>query len=262
MIYIAVSLRRKGKQAVAERVHVGTSGWHYAHWRGPFYPEDLPDDEMLNFYVQHFRTVEINNSFYHLPSPQTFQLWRDQVPAGFIFAVKASRYITHMKKLRDPTTATESFFNNVRELGKKTGPILFQLPPHWRCDIDRLKAFLETLPKGYRFAFEFRDTSWFNGDVNALLRERNAALCVYDLAGQQSPKELTANYAYLRLHGPAEQKYSGRYTRPQLREWLELCARWLENGARQVFIYFDNDQSGFAALNVLEVQEMLEKMKL
>lgn len=247
---------------MAERVHVGTSGWHYGHWRGPFYPEDMHDDQMLGFYIQHFHTVEINNSFYHLPSRQTFQSWGEQVPAGFIFAVKASRYITHMKKLRDPAQATEKFFANVEALGKKTGPILFQLPPHWHCDTMRLKTFLETLSGGYRYAFEFRDPTWFNDDVSALLREHNAAFCVYDLAGQESPKELTTNYAYLRLHGPAEQKYSGRYTRPQLRQWLELCAGWLKNGARQVFVYFDNDQAGYAALNALEMQEMLAKMKL
>lgn len=247
---------------MSDKVHVGTSGWHYSHWRGPFYPEEIKDDEMLDFYAQHFRTVEINNSFYHLPSQQTFQSWRDQVPPGFIFAVKASRYITHMKKLRDPESATEKFFTHVQELKKKIGPVLFQLPPKWHCDQARFKAFLENLPRGYRFAFEFRDTSWFNDEVNSLLKEHNAALCVYDLAGQQSPKELTANYAYLRLHGPAEQKYSGRYTRPQLRNWLELCRKWLEEGARQVFVYFDNDQSGYAALNALELQEMLAKIKV
>ena len=217
---------------------------------------------MLGFYIQQFRTVEINTSFYRLPSRQTFQSWHDQAPPGFIFAVKASRYITHMKKLRDPESATENFFTHVRGLGKKTGPILFQLPPHWHCDRDRLHTFLETLPRRYRFAFEFRDPTWFNGEVSDLLKKHNAALCVYDLAGQQSPKELTASYAYLRLHGPAEQKYSGRYTRPQLGQWVDVSAEWLESGARQVFVYFDNDQSGYAALNALELQEMAGKLGL
>ena len=244
---------------MSERVHIGTSGWHYSHWRGPFYPEDVRDDEMLGFYVQHFRTVEINNSFYHLPSRQTFELWHDQTPPGFVFAVKASRYITHMKKLRDTESATGNFFAHVEALGKKVGPILFQLPPHWHCDQERLKAFLETLPRKYRFAFEFRDPTWFNAEVIDLLKAHHAALCVYDLAGFQSPEALTAGHAYLRLHGPAEHKYSGRYTRPQLRQWLDLCAGWLESGARQVFIYFDNDQSGYAALNAIELKEMAVK---
>jgi uncharacterized protein YecE (DUF72 family) len=216
---------------------------------------------MLNQYVRNFCTVEINNSFYHLPSQQTFKLWHDQVPTGFIFAVKASRYITHMKKLRDPEMAIEKFFAHVQPLGKKTGPILFQLPPNWHCDASRLNDFLKILSGKYHIVFEFRDPTWFNKDVTALLKKYNAALCAYDLAGQQSSIELTADYAYLRLHGPAEQKYSGRYTRPQLRQWLDLCARWLEAGARRVFVYFDNDQSGFAALNALEMQEMAGKMK-
>lgn len=247
---------------MAEKVHIGTSGWHYAHWRGPFYPEDIHDDEMLSHYIQHFRTVEINNSFYHLPTRQTFKLWHDQVPSRFTFAIKASRYITHMKKLRDPEAASQKFFDHVGSLGKKAGPILFQLPPHWHCDTNRLKTFLEILPDKYRFAFEFRDTTWFNDDTSALLKEHNAAVCVYDLAGQKSPEKLTADFAYLRLHGPAEQKYSGRYTRPQLRRWLDLCAEWLKTGARQIFVYFDNDQAGYAALNALEMQEMAGKRKL
>lgn len=244
------------------RIHIGTSGWHYSHWRGPFYPKALRDDGMFGFYIQHFRTVEINNSFYHLPSRQSFEVWRDQAPARFIFAVKASRYITHMKKLRDSESATENFFDHVKGLGEKVGPILFQLPPHWHCDADHLRTFLETLPQPYRFAFEFRDPTWFNSEVSTLLRQHNAALCVYDLAGQQSPKELTASFAYLRLHGPAEQKYSGRYTRPQLRQWLDLCTQWLEYGSKQVFVYFDNDQCGYAALNAMELREMARKLKL
>lgn len=244
------------------RMHIGTSGWHYSHWRGPFYPEDMRDDKMLNYYVQHFQTVEINNSFYRLPSRQTFKLWRDQTPPGFIFAVKASRYITHMKKLRDPESTTKKFFVHAEELTKKTGPILFQLPPSWHINVDRLHTFLETLPSGHRYAFEFRDPSWFEGEVTDLLKKHNAALCVFDLAGQQSPKELTAPFAYLRLHGPAQQKYSGRYSKPQLQKWLDLCAEWFDRGARQVFVYFDNDQLGYAALNAMELQEMVRKKGL
>ncbi|HZT71316.1 MAG TPA: DUF72 domain-containing protein [Terriglobia bacterium] len=247
---------------MTEKLHIGTSGWHYAHWRGPFYPADIRDEEMLAFYARHFRTVEINNSFYHLPSRQTFEHWREQSPPGFIFAVKASRYITHMKKLRDPQAATSKFFSHVEALKEKTGPILFQLPPHWHCDAARLKDFLETLPEGYRYAFEFRDATWFNAEVTALLQRHNAAFCVYDLAGEQSPRELTARFGYLRLHGPAGEKYSGRYTRPQMRDWLNLCAEWIHNGARHVYIYFDNDQAGYAALNAMEIQEMAGKMSI
>lgn len=247
---------------MAPKIHIGTSGWHYSHWRGPFYPENMRDDKMLDFYVQHFQTVEINNSFYRLPSLQTFKLWRGQTPPGFIFAVKASRYITHMKKLRDPESASRKFFAHAEVLERKTGPILFQLPPSWHINVERLEAFLEILPRSHRYAFEFRDPTWFSAEVTDLLKKHHAALCVYDLAGQQSAKELTARFAYLRLHGPAEQKYSGRYTRPQLQKWLDLCIDWLESGAREVFVYFDNDQSGYAALNAVELQKMAAKLGL
>ena len=222
----------------------------------------MRDDQMLDFYVQHLQTVEINNSFYRLPSRQTFKSWGDQTPSGFIFAVKASRYITHMKKLRDPKSASKKFFAHAEALKTKTGPILFQLPPHWQSNRDRLKDFLDALPRGHSYAFEFRDPTWFNAAVSELLKKHNAALCVYDLAGQQSPKELTGHFGYLRLHGPAQQKYSGRYTKPQLRKWLDLCKEWLEHGAKQVFVYFDNDQSRYAALNAMELQEMAGKSRL
>jgi len=155
---------------------------------------------MLSAYVQHFQTVEINNSFYRLPSRQIFKAWRDQTPSGFTFAVKASRYITHMKKLRDPESATGKFFDHVRGLGKKAGPVLFQLPPHWHSNTERLQAFLKTLPQNYRFAFEFRDITWFDPEVSDLLKKHHAAFCVYDLAGQQSPGELNGK---LRLPAPA-----------------------------------------------------------
>lgn len=247
---------------MADKILVGTSGWHYAHWQGPFYPENIRSEEMLDFYVRHFQTVEINNSFYHLPSRQIFRLWYEHAPPRFIFAIKASRYITHMKKLNDPAASIEQFFAHTSALEKKTGPILFQLPPRWGRDVARLRAFLEALPQGYRYTFEFRDPSWFEADVNALLRKHNAASCVFDLAGQQSPQGLTANFAYLRLHGPSGQKYAGRYTRRQLSEWLELCGTWISRGARQVFVYFDNDQLGYATLNALELQEMAAKTKL
>ncbi|HEX5410298.1 MAG TPA: DUF72 domain-containing protein [Terriglobia bacterium] len=247
---------------MASKIHIGTSGWHYSHWRGPFYPEDMPDDKMLDYYAQHLQTVEINNSFYRLPSGQTFKSWCDQTPSGFIFAVKASRYITHMKKLKDPESASQKFFAHAEALKKKIGPILFQLPPSWHINVDRLQSFLEALPGGHRYAFEFRDPTWFSAEVTELLKRHDAALCVYDLAGQQSPKDLTARFAYLRLHGPAQQKYSGRYTRPQLQKWLDLSTEWLQHGARQVFVYFDNDQSGYAALNAIELQEMAARAGL
>jgi uncharacterized protein YecE (DUF72 family) len=238
------------------RLHIGTSGWHYDHWRGPFYPADIRSEQMLDFYARKFQTVEINNSFYHLPSEKTFQAWKDQTPPGFLFAVKANRYITHMKKLKEPEKPLEKFFAHAEALGLKLGPVLFQLPPHWGRNRERLEEFLRALPAGGRYAFEFRDPSWFHEEILALLEKHQAAFCVYDLAGQESPRALTAGFAYLRLHGPAGEKYSGRYTRAQLHGWLECCRDGLRQGAREVFVYFDNDPSGFAALNARELVDM------
>jgi uncharacterized protein YecE (DUF72 family) len=239
------------------RIRVGTSGWHYPHWLGPFYPEALPTAEMLEYYAQRLRTVEINNSFYHLPAKETFRAWKEQTPKGFIFAVKASRYITHMKKLKDPEQALAKFLSHTEELVEKLGPVLFQLPPRWGRDSARLATFLEALPKNHRCAFEFRDPSWFHPEICRLLERYNAAFCVFDLAGLRSPMPLTADFAYLRLHGPSEYRYAGRYSRSQLRDWLQCCVKWFRQGAREVFIYFDNDQAGYAALNALELKEML-----
>jgi len=247
---------------MSDLIRVGTSGWHYLHWLGPFYPEDIDSREMLSFYCQRLRTVEINSSFYHLPSQNTFRSWKEGTPADFLFAVKASRYITHMKKLKDPAPAVEKFLHHAQELGSKLGPILFQLPPYWRRDAARLADFLRELPKEHRYAFEFRDSSWFHREVYTLLEQHSAAFCIFDLAGRQSPALLTADFVYLRLHGPSEYKYAGRYSRAQLRAWLRRATDWVEHGAQQVFIYFDNDQAGYAALNALELQEMARSEKL
>jgi uncharacterized protein YecE (DUF72 family) len=242
--------------AMIQRVLVGTSGWHYPHWKGPFYPAKITSDEMFAFYCRRFVTVEINNSFYRLPSGQTFRSWKRQAPSHFLFAVKASRYITHMKKLKDPEQSLAKFLSAATGLGSKLGPVLFQMPPFWSRDTVRLSGFLGALPDGLRCAFEFRHPSWFHREVYALLERHDAAFCAFDLAGEQSPRVLTGTFGYLRLHGPAEQKYSGRYSKPQLRQWLSCCERWIKEGAQQVFVYFDNDQAGYAAINAQELQEI------
>ncbi|MFW6122775.1 MAG: DUF72 domain-containing protein [Thermodesulfobacteriota bacterium] len=236
-------------------VHIGTSGWHYDHWSGPFYPEDLPKKDFLSFYQQHFHTVEINNSFYQLPSEKTLTEWRDSVPPGFIFAVKGSRYITHMKKLKDPDQSVPPLLERLQVLGDRLGPILFQLPPKWHFNEERLEAFLASLPRDYRYALELRDPSWLNQDAYRILSRHGAAFCIYELAGRLSPKEVTADFVYIRLHGPGG-AYQGRYDKQTLAGWAGAISAWTAKGLT-VFVYFDNDEAGYAAQNALELQEML-----
>lgn len=238
-----------------DRVYIGTSGWHYAHWKGPFYPEGSLPGGYLAFYVERFRTVEINNSFYKLPSLETMEAWRDAVPEHFVFAVKASRFITHMKKLKDPEQPLRNFYERVAGLGTKCGPILFQLPPRWRFNPERLEYFLGCLSDRFRHAFEFRDPSWYDPRAIDLLERYGTAFCIYDLAGHTSPILTTAPFVYVRLHGPGG-AYQGSYPEEILAEWAMRFERW-SNEQREVYCYFDNDQAGYAALNALQLQEMM-----
>ncbi|MDZ7748814.1 MAG: DUF72 domain-containing protein [Halofilum sp. (in: g-proteobacteria)] len=235
-------------------LHVGTSGWSYPHWSGPFYPQDLPERDWLGYYARRFTSVEINNSFYRLPATSTLESWRDTVPAGFEFAVKASRYVTHMKKLKDPEDTMPGLLARMERLGDRLGPVLLQLPPHWRCNPERLRAFLEALPPAHRYAFELRDPSWFDERVFELLARFDAAFCVYDLAGTQSPVAVTAGFAYVRLHGPGD-AYQGSYTDAALRGWADTFAGWRADG-RDVYCYFDNDEAGYAAANAARLREL------
>jgi uncharacterized protein YecE (DUF72 family) len=243
-------MERKGK------IRIGTSGWSYTHWKGPFYPADIPDAKMLKFYFQHLNTVEINSSFYHLPLKKTFENWRAFSPADFIFAVKASRFITHNKKLADSAEAVERFFERSSGLGEKIGPVLFQLPPGLKMDSERLRTFLGLLPPNRRYSFEFRNHGWFHPEIYALLSGYGASICLYELSGFISPMEITAGFIHLRLHGPAG-KYQGRYSTQQLHVWHERIERWARQ-PRDVFCYFDNDERGFAALNALELKQMVD----
>jgi uncharacterized protein YecE (DUF72 family) len=239
------------------RARIGTSGWSYPHWKGTFYPPDLPDPEMLAYYGQQFSTVEINNSFYHLPEPHTLRQWRDAVPADFMFSAKASRYITHMKKLKDPGDSVDAFLTRIAELGDKLGPILFQLPPHWHCNNERLAAFLASLSKAFRYTFEFRDPSWINAQTCELLARHNAAFCIYHLDGYLAPQQVTADFVYLRLHGP-DGPYQGSYDDGSLAEWAKTCVAWRQQGL-DVYGYFDNDQAGYAAANAARLQTLLQR---
>jgi uncharacterized protein YecE (DUF72 family) len=235
---------------------IGTSGWAYDHWQGPFYPGDCPTADRLSYYAAHFRSVEINNSFYQLPSAETLVQWRETVPAGFTFAFKANRYLTHMKKLSDPGEPLRILYDRASVLGDALGPILFQLPPNWDFDPDRLSSFLDALSPRFRHAVELRDERWVTPEALDLLRRHETAFCIYDFAGRLSPRAVTADVVYVRLHGPLEKPYRGRYDPQTLSGWAGALSTWRRQG-RDVFCYFDNDEAGYAPTNALTLQEML-----
>lgn len=238
------------------RIYIGTSGWHYKHWRGPFYPEKFSASKMLEFYTRHFDTVELNNTFYRLPTETGLDLWRESTPPGFTFAAKGSRFITHMKKFKDPELAIARYFERVDRLGAKLGPIVFQTPPWWEANLERLETFLAALPAGHQYAFELRHPSWHTPDVYRILCRSNAAFCIFEIAGFHSPIEITADFTYIRLHGPGA-AYQGSYPQETLRLWADRIRSW-QSELRAVYLYFDNDQAGYAVGNALELKGMVE----
>lgn len=236
------------------RLLIGTSGWSYDHWQGPFYPSSLPARSRLAHYAKHFLSVEINSAFYRLPSESTLLAWYHTVPKGFVFSVKANRYITHMKKLKEPQKTVPQFLERVSLLGEKLGPILFQLPPRWSRNTDRLAGFLDNLSSDFRYAFEFRDHSWLDASVLKILADHRAALCIYDLDGFESPDAITTDFTYVRLHGPGG-PYLGCYRSDSMTRWSASIAQWLSEGL-DVCCYFDNDDAGYAPRNALSLQSL------
>ena len=203
---------------------------------------------MFEFYARHFETVEINNSFYRLPTASTFDAWRDSSPKEFCYAVKASRFITHMKKLKDPESSSEKFFVVAERLRKKLGPILFQLPPRWKVNVERFSEFLAALQRGHKYVIEFRDESWFVNPVFELMRKYNVAFCIHDFADMKVPYEITADFSYVRFHGPTSAKYLGSYSDQDLRAWARRIKGWK---LKVVYAYFNNDPGGEAVKNAL-----------
>ncbi len=235
--------------------YIGTSGWHYKHWKGTYYPADIKAADQFSVYQERLGTVEVNNTFYRLPEAETFGNWAAASKEDFIFSVKASRFFTHNKKLNVSKEEMHLFFDRVSHLGEKLGVILFQLPPKWKMNTERLRYFLSNLPEGYRYTFEFRDQSWYHEEVYSILKEFNIAFCIYELAGHRSPEVITADFVYIRLHGPGE-KYSGDYSKQVLAAWARKCKKWMKEG-RDVYVYFDNDIGGHAGFNAGELKNML-----
>jgi uncharacterized protein YecE (DUF72 family) len=210
---------------------------------------------MLAYYAEHLLSTEINNSFYHLPEKGSLKRWDEATPDDFLLSAKASRYITHMKKLKDLEQGLNTFLQRMQILGAKLGPILFQLPPHWRSNKVRLERFLAALSKEFRYAFEFRDPSWLNADVYELLAKHGAAFCIYEFDHFISPKAVTTDLVYIRLHGP-EGAYQGSYSHRSLSNWASEIAAWAAEG-RTVYCYFDNDERGYAVQNALLLQGVI-----
>jgi uncharacterized protein YecE (DUF72 family) len=236
-------------------LRIGTSGWSYKHWLGIFYPKELPASEQLRFYSETFDSVETNYTFYQLPPRARFEAWREQTPPGFLFAVKGSQYLTHMKKLREPEEPLARLEQAAGGLGPKLGPILFQFPRRFERDLERLDGFLRALGRyrGQRFAFEFRHRSWLEESVYERLRAHDAALCLPVGWGIPLDARLTASWTYVRFHGGEP---GPGFSDAELRPWARRLGAYLAQGV-DVYGYFNNDPDGAAVRDGMRLRAML-----
>lgn len=229
------------------RILVGTSGYSYPAWKGTFYPRELPNHGMLAYYATRFPAVEINNTFYQMPNPKTALEWAKSVPEGFVFVLKASQIITHKLRLKDAAEATAKFFERAEPLLEKRGPILFQLPPYARLDLDRLRGFLQGIPQSLRGAFEFRHKSWFVPEVTGLLGKHGHALCVADTDEGTTPWEETTDFGYVRLR-------KVEYTEEELATWAKKLRGRNES---KLYVYFKHEDEGRGPEAGLRLQALL-----
>jgi uncharacterized protein YecE (DUF72 family) len=238
-------------------IYVGTSGWQYRDWAGRFYPKGLPQRQWLRFFSERLATVEVNNSFYRLPEETTFDRWREEAAGSFLFAVKVSRYLTHLKRLRDPKDPVELFVSRARRLGPSLGPLLVQLPPNLPSDLDRLADLLEVLPDDLRWAFEFRHDSWKDPEVHKLLDGKRCAWVIADRPGRRFDPVVTGGWSYIRFHQGGRTR--PEYPRRKLRTWAE---RIDELDADDVYVYFNNDTGGAAPRDAATLTELLASRDL
>jgi uncharacterized protein YecE (DUF72 family) len=237
-------------------VLIGTSGWHYASWKGPFFPRELRVKDQLRYYATQFGTTELNGVFYRTPTEDAVATWYDQTPRGFVFAWKASKFITHWKRLSDRSeNSLELLESRLLLLRDKAGPVLFQMPPNFTLNYERLASFMTLLNRRRRYVFEFRHPSWYTSRVFRLLSDENMALCVSDHADAPSPWKRTADFVYVRGHGPTG-RYRGRYKSTTLATWGRKIAPWRARGY-DIFVYFDNDQKSAAPLDASRFAELL-----
>jgi uncharacterized protein YecE (DUF72 family) len=241
--------------ASMSKILIGTSGWTYDSWRGPFYPCDVPKRFWLEFYATQFSTTEINGSFYRTPSLEAVVAWRDQTPDDFLFAWKASKFITHWKRLSEKCENSIALMETrLRKLGRKVGPVLFQLPPQFTANRERLASFIRMLPPRRRYAFEFRHHSWYNEAILALLRDNDISLCLSDHYDAPAPWKVTASFVYVRGHGPGGH-YRDNYPDAILQAWAQKIRTW-KRQCRDVFVYFDNDQKSAAPIDARRLLEL------
>jgi len=248
-----VHVRNKDKTGI----RIGTSGWTYNGWRGPFYPADLPKKVWLNWYATQFPAAEVNFSFYRTPSLEAVTAWHKATPRDFVFAWKASKFISHWKRLNPDTcqNSIDLMVTRLKGLKEKAGPVLFQLPPHFEANCDRLAKFLRMLPPRYRYAVEFRHPSWYAPQVIDVLREYDASLCLSDHHHAPAPWIVTAGHVYVRGHGPGG-RYKDNYAEGTLREWADHIRKWRRQG-RTVFAFFDNDQKSAAPADARRLMALL-----
>ncbi len=240
---------------MAGKVHIGTSGFSYDHWKRRFCPDDLKSRRWLEYYCKIFDTVELNSTFYHLPAEKIVKSWHDRSPKNLTYAVKASRYITHRLKLANTEESLKLFYSRVRQFKSKLGPVLFQLPPSLKMDLKKLKDFCRLLKKSYRHVIEFRHESWQTNDIVDLLREYNICACFVSMPGIQSTEAVTSNFIYIRFHGSAE-LYASRYTKRQLSAWARLLDEYRKLNL-DIYAYFNNDYNAYAVENAITLKEML-----
>jgi len=240
-----------------KRSYIGCSGYHYSAWKGPFYPDDIPKKDWLGYYAERFNSVEINNSFYKVPDPETFESWKDQTPATFRFTLKGSRYITHMKKLKDPEKHLKKFYDAIEPLGDKTRCILWQLPGNLHEDTEKLDHFCSKLSQDYTNVLEFRHQSWFSGKVGEIISgARKCVICSLSAPGDL-PEDLFVDrgITYVRFHGK-DDWYRHDYSDGELEKWAEKIAG---SGTRELYAYFNNDVDAHAPVNAQTFREKMEK---
>lgn len=241
------------------RAYIGTSGFYYAHWKGVFYPEDLPKTKYFDYYVKNFDTVELNSVFYYLPKAKTVEHWNEKITDDFLFSLKAYRGITHYKRLRDVKQDLYLYLHLLKPLKKKIGIILFQLPPSLKKDIELLSSFFHILPLSYHYAIEFRHKSWYEDDTYELLRHYNISFCIHDFEQKRTPIVETSNDIYIRFHGPTG-RYTGSYSDEYLLGWAGKINEFVKRN-RRVFCYFNNDFKGYAVLNANSLKKFLNSLK-